>query len=44
MERVDAEGQIATAVTFARLLSNIPLTQRGPAKLMIYDIHALQNR
>lgn len=44
MERVDAEGQIATAVTFARLLSNIPLTQRGPAKLIIYDIHALQNR
>jgi len=44
MERVDSEGQIATAVTFARLLSNIPLTQRGPAKLIIYDIHALQNR
>jgi len=44
MERVDSEGQIATAFTFARLLSNIPLTQRGPVKIMIYDIHALQER
>jgi len=44
MERVDEEGQIATAFTFARLLSNIPPTISGPAKLMIYDIHALQER
>lgn len=44
MERVDEEGQIATAVTFARLLSGIPITQNGPSKLLIYDIHALQNR
>jgi len=44
MERVDEEGQIATATTFARLLSSTPLTLSGPAKLIIYDIHALQNR
>lgn len=45
MERVDEEGQIATATTFARLLSNIPFcTPGGPAKLIVYDIHALQNR
>jgi len=44
MERVDEEGQIATAMTFARLLSATPITQSGPAKLIIYDIHALQNR
>jgi hypothetical protein len=25
MERVDEEGQIATAMTFARLINNIPL-------------------
>ncbi|PRP81086.1 hypothetical protein PROFUN_11200 [Planoprotostelium fungivorum] len=44
MERVDEEGQIATAFTFARLLSRTPLTIKGPAKLVIYDIHALQTR
>lgn len=44
MERVDSEGQIATAHTFARLLSSIPPTQKGPVKLVIYDIHALQER
>jgi len=44
MERVDEEGQIATAMTFARLLSAVPITQSGPSKLLIYDIHALQNR
>jgi len=44
MERVDEEGQIATAMTFARLFSAVPLTAQGPSKLVIYDIHALQNR
>jgi len=44
MERVDEEGQIATAMSFARLLSSIPLTVTGPSKLLIYDIHALQER
>lgn len=28
----------------AKLLSAIPLTIAGPAKIVIYDIHALQER
>jgi phosphoribosylpyrophosphate synthetase len=44
MERVDTEGQIATAKTLAQLLSQIPLTAHGPAQIMIFDIHALQER
>jgi ribose-phosphate pyrophosphokinase len=44
MERVDTEGQIATAKTLATLLSGIPLTTKGPAQIVIFDIHALQER
>jgi len=44
MERVDYEGQIATAKTLARMLSAIPLCSSGPIRLVIYDIHALQER
>eukprot|EP00052_Salpingoeca_macrocollata_P024436 m.218323 g.218323 ORF g.218323 m.218323 type:complete len:351 (-) comp22251_c0_seq1:105-1157(-) len=44
MERVDHEGQVATAMTLATMLNSIPLTARGPATLLIYDIHALQER
>ncbi|XP_078584330.1 uncharacterized protein LOC144866665 isoform X2 [Branchiostoma floridae x Branchiostoma japonicum] len=44
MERVDTEGQIATAKTLATLLSAIPLTARGPTKVVIYDIHSLPLR
>ncbi|KAK3087789.1 hypothetical protein FSP39_010596 [Pinctada imbricata] len=44
MERVDTEGQIATAKTLASLLSAIPLTTKGPAQICIFDIHALQER
>lgn len=44
MERIDHEGQIATAKTLAMLLSSIPLSTKGPAQIMIYDIHALQER
>ncbi|XP_033727079.1 LOW QUALITY PROTEIN: ribose-phosphate pyrophosphokinase 4-like [Pecten maximus] len=44
MERVDTEGQIATAKTLATLLSAIPLTTKGPAQICIFDIHALQER
>jgi len=44
MERIDEEGQIATAMTLARLFSYIPLTSYGPARIIIYDIHALQER
>jgi ribose-phosphate pyrophosphokinase len=44
MERVDTEGQVATAKTLARLLSSIPLSATGPAQLIMFDIHALQER
>ncbi|ELR20702.1 Ribosephosphate pyrophosphokinase 3, mitochondrial, putative [Acanthamoeba castellanii str. Neff] len=44
MERVDEEGQIATAMSLARLLSSIPPLGEGPAKVLIYDIHALGER
>jgi len=44
MERIDEEGQIATAMTLARLLSATPVTTYGPSRVVIYDIHALQER
>ena len=33
---------MATAVTLARLLSEIPLSRGGPTSVVIFDIHALQ--
>lgn len=44
MERVEKEGQIATAATFCRILSSVPLAANGPAKIVIFDIHALAER
>ncbi|GFR52528.1 hypothetical protein Agub_g15101 [Astrephomene gubernaculifera] len=44
MERVETEGDIATANTLARLLSNVPPSRGGPTSLVIFDIHALQER
>lgn len=44
MERIDEEGQIPTAVTFSRLLNSTPLSFGGTTKLIMFDIHALQNR
>lgn len=41
-ERVEAEGEVATAFTMARMLSNIPLSRGGPTSVVIFDIHALQ--
>ncbi|KAK9806464.1 hypothetical protein WJX73_010486 [Symbiochloris irregularis] len=43
-ERVEAEGDVATAFTLARILSDIPLSRGGPTSLVIFDIHALQER
>ncbi|GJN17814.1 hypothetical protein PR202_gb04912 [Eleusine coracana subsp. coracana] len=43
-ERMEDEGDVATAFTLARLLSNIPISRGGPASLVIFDIHALQER
>lgn len=44
MERIDTEDFVATAATLARILSAIPLSSRGPCQLVIFDIHALQER
>jgi ribose-phosphate pyrophosphokinase len=44
MERVDREGEVATAATLSRMLSATPITPGGPAKVVIFDIHALQIR
>uniref|UniRef100_A0A5S6Q9Y1 Pribosyltran domain-containing protein n=1 Tax=Trichuris muris TaxID=70415 RepID=A0A5S6Q9Y1_TRIMR len=44
MERIDVEGQIATAKSLAVMLSQIPLTASGPCYLAIFDIHSLQER
>ncbi len=32
-ERVEAEGDVATAFTLARIISNIPLARGGPGSL-----------
>lgn len=44
MERVEKLGQIATAASLARMLSNCPMGPTGPVTLVIYDIHALQEQ
>lgn len=41
-ERMEEEGDIATAFTLARILSNIPISRGGPTSLVTFDIHALQ--
>ncbi|KAM0872068.1 hypothetical protein ACQ4PT_038970 [Festuca glaucescens] len=43
-ERVEEEGDVATAFTLARVLSMIPKSRGGPTSVVIYDIHALQER
>uniref|UniRef100_A0A383W0Y5 ribose-phosphate diphosphokinase n=1 Tax=Tetradesmus obliquus TaxID=3088 RepID=A0A383W0Y5_TETOB len=43
-ERVETEGDVATAFTLARILSNIPPSRGGPTSIVIFDIHALQER
>lgn len=43
MERVLVEGEVATAHTTARMLSSLPCLGR-PARVMLYDLHTLQNR
>eukprot|EP00983_Pelagomonas_calceolata_P042321 1138457-Pelagomonas_calceolata.AAC.2 len=41
---VETEGDVATAFTLARILSNVPPSRGGPTSLVIFDIHALQER
>ncbi|KAF7023663.1 hypothetical protein CFC21_048026 [Triticum aestivum] len=43
-ERMEDEGDVATAFTLARSLSHIPISRGGPTSLVIFDIHALQER
>lgn len=43
-ERMEEEGDVATAFTLARILSNIPISRGGPTNMVIFDIHALQER
>lgn len=43
MERVMVEGEVATANTLAKMFSSLPTTGR-PARVMLYDLHTLQNR
>ena len=44
MERIQIQGEIATAYSLAQMLSSIPLTRSGPSEIVIFDIHALQNQ
>lgn len=44
MERIQIQGEIATAYSLAQMLSAIPLTRTGPCEVVIFDIHALQNQ
>ena len=43
MERVLKEGQVATANTTAQLFCGLPWSGK-PIRLLIYDLHTLQNR
>jgi len=42
-ERKLSEGEVATANTIGRMLSNLPSVGR-PTRVMLYDLHTLQNR
>mmetsp|Transcript_40817 Transcript_40817/g.80586 ORF Transcript_40817/g.80586 Transcript_40817/m.80586 type:complete len:328 (+) Transcript_40817:47-1030(+) len=42
MERVDQFGRIATAMSLARMLSICPCGPTGPATVITYDVHWLQ--
>ena len=44
MERIQTQGEVATAYVLAQMLSSIPLTRTGPTEVVIFDIHALQNQ
>ncbi|KAI4302085.1 hypothetical protein MLD38_037873 [Melastoma candidum] len=43
-ERMEDEGDVATAFTLARILSNVPISRGGPTSIVTFDIHALQER
>ncbi|KAL2319104.1 hypothetical protein Fmac_032980 [Flemingia macrophylla] len=41
---MEEEGDVPTVVTLVWMLSNIPMSRGGPTTLVMYDIHALQER
>lgn len=43
MERIVREGEVATANTYAQLFSSLPNCGQ-PTRLIVYDLHTLQNR
>lgn len=44
-DRIQTPGEIVTAATLARMMSSIPhCAGSGPVQIIIYDIHALQER
>src|SRR5690242_12876634 len=44
MERVDHEGQVATASTLAQMISAVAPSGPGPVPLYMWDVHALPIR
>jgi phosphoribosylpyrophosphate synthetase len=44
MERVDREGEVATAKTLTRMLSATPHPQVGQTAVVVFDMHALATR
>ena len=44
MERVDHEGQVATAATLAQMISAVAAAGPGPVPLYLWDVHALPIR
>lgn len=43
MERIQQQGEVATAKTLARLLSTVPQSATGAAIITMFDVHTLQN-
>ncbi|KAL2319103.1 hypothetical protein Fmac_032979 [Flemingia macrophylla] len=43
-EGMEEGGDVPNVVTLAWMFSNIPMSRGGPTSLVIYDIHALQDR
>lgn len=44
MERIQTQGEIATAHSLARMISAVPPSATGPSQVVIFDIHTLQNQ
>lgn len=44
MERIDHEGQVATAATLAQMISAVAPAGPGPVPLYLWDVHALPIR